>query len=244
MMDVIKDKRFSFLLILAIACELILALAITIMGDRLILKIFLPALMVAIFKYGLFIFCGIKMIDNLGFQIFSSARDIMKAALLGLALSVIVLLSNTFIFKHLCDLSQVVSKASQLLVDVPLWKKLLSGVFISFFAGGVEEILYRLVYLSAIALFFYRLLKVDKKTSIIAAVVISSLIFVFLHFPTLYALVKDPNIYDIIRIAVPIGFVGSICGWLYCRCGLVSAMVFHFVYDLMAFSWLFLGVLH
>ncbi len=110
---------------------------------------------------------------------------------------------------------------------IPLWKRLLGGVF---YGGITEEIICRLfmfaVFVWILGWWWKNPSGKPSKTAYWVGNAIAALIFACLHLPTI-ALLAPLTAEVILRIVVLNTIAGIICGYIYCKQGLESAMVTH-----------------
>lgn len=120
---------------------------------------------------------------------------------------------------------------------------LLSGVHPPFWAGALasiygavnEEVLLRLFLFSFIYYIFRKLCKCSNGNRVLllwTVNIIVSIIFGLGHLPAALKLI-NPSYFEIFRILLLNGIPGMVFGWLYWSKGLWTAMVAHFVTDLM-----------
>lgn len=113
------------------------------------------------------------------------------------------------------------------MAGIPLWKRLLAGVF---YGGIVEELLVRLF---VVTLLVWALGKVWRTSdgrpapgAIWMAIVIATLLFAAGHLP-LASRLGELTPWLVVRVLVLNGIAGMVYGWLYIRRGLEAAMVAH-----------------
>jgi len=117
------------------------------------------------------------------------------------------------------------------LPQIPMWQ----GFLVSFYGGINEEIMNRLFLMSLI---IWMLSKIKKTTegepqglTAWLAIVATAMIFGLLHLPSTAALISITP-FVVARAIILNGIAGIIFGWLYWRKGLESAMISHFVADI------------
>jgi membrane protease YdiL (CAAX protease family) len=115
-------------------------------------------------------------------------------------------------------------------VSVPLWQS-----FLAIFYGGIgEEILFRLFVMSLLVWISFKIKKTSTGTptsiGIWLAIVISAVLFGLGHLPVASSYVTI-NTMTVTEAIVNNGIIGIVCGWLYWKKGLESAMIAHFSSD-------------
>lgn len=115
--------------------------------------------------------------------------------------------------------------------SVPLWQS-----FLAIFYGGIgEEILFRLFVMSLLVWISLKIKKTSIGTptaiGVWLAIVISAVLFGLGHLPVASSYVTI-NTMTVTEAIVNNGIIGIICGWLYWKKGLESAMIAHFSSDI------------
>lgn len=114
----------------------------------------------------------------------------------------------------------------------------LPGVFpallASFSAGVNEEIWFRLGIMTCLVWLGSKLMRQTKpnKMLILSANLLAALAFGALHLPQVSVLAKGLTLWLLVSVLGLNGIVGLVFGWLYWQYGLLSAMVAHFVTDI------------
>jgi hypothetical protein len=113
------------------------------------------------------------------------------------------------------------------LLEAPLWKRLLAGVF---YGGITEELLLRLFMVSGLACLLGLAFRSDpargRRIAAAGAVVLAALLFGLGHLPATAALATlTPEL--VARALLLNGIAGLAFGWLYIRWGVESAMLGH-----------------
>lgn len=110
---------------------------------------------------------------------------------------------------------------------IALWKKLLA----SFYGGITEEVLCRFVILSYILRALQKYTKISIHNCVNCAIIFSALLFSIGHLPQLYA-ITTPSCSGVVSIVSLNSIGGIVFGALYTQHCLVSAILAHFVADL------------
>jgi membrane protease YdiL (CAAX protease family) len=115
-------------------------------------------------------------------------------------------------------------------LSVPFWQDVLA-----IFYGGIgEEVLFRLFVMTLLVWITFKIKKTASGTPTTAgiwiSIVISAVLFGLGHLPAASAYVSI-NTMTITEAIVNNGVIGIICGWLYWKKGLESAMIAHFSSD-------------
>lgn len=121
--------------------------------------------------------------------------------------------------------------ASSILSDQhpPFW----AGALASIYGGVNEEVLTRFFLLTLIYFFLRKGLSfVRRRLLLWVSTCFAALLFGLGHLPALFKL-APPSSFEIFRILALNGIAGIIFGWLYWSRGLWTAMLAHFVADLM-----------
>ena len=114
--------------------------------------------------------------------------------------------------------------------SVPLWQS-----FLAIFYGGIgEEILFRLFVMSLLVWISFKIKKTSAGTPTTIgawlAIIISAVLFGLGHLPVASSYVTI-NAMTVTEAIVNNGIIGMVCGWLYWKKGLESAMIAHFSSD-------------
>lgn len=255
MKTIINWKVFWILFIAAIAATLLLlpylmevqssALDLTKLPMPLPLVIALQVLQnailfaVAIFG-GLFfagrVGLGTPILDSLtrGESVADRVRAILPLSIILGVVSTLVVLGLEFFYFQPAMLKELGDTATALNLQTSqpaAWK----GFLASFYGGIVEEILLRLFVMS----FFVWLGRFLSQTSdgkptqavIWIANILAAVLFGLGHLPGVSVLVPLTSLV-IARTVLLNGLIGIVCGWLYWKRGLESAMISHFSADL------------
>lgn len=115
-------------------------------------------------------------------------------------------------------------------MSVPLWQS-----FLAIFYGGIgEENLFRLFLMSLLVWLSFIIRKTPAGTptaiGVWLAILTSAVLFGLGHLPVASSYVTI-NAMTITEAIVNNGFIGIVCGWLYWKKGLESAMIAHFSAD-------------
>jgi membrane protease YdiL (CAAX protease family) len=111
--------------------------------------------------------------------------------------------------------------------DIPLWKRLLAGLF---YGGIVEELLVRLFLVTALVWALGKVWRTSEGRpapgAVWTAIVMATLLFALGHLPMASRL-GDLTPWLVVRVLVLNGIAGMVYGWLYTRRGLEAAMAAH-----------------
>jgi hypothetical protein len=146
---------------------------------------------------------------------------VLPGMLVGAAVGIIlVTLEALFFVKHL--------PASMLaLFDIPLWKRLLAGVF---YGGLTEELLMRLFLLSLVAWLIGKLWKTPEGRptagAFWTAIILVAIVFGLGHLPATSAMTPLTQLI-VVRALVLNGIAGAAFGYLFWKNGLEAAMLGH-----------------
>ena len=116
----------------------------------------------------------------------------------------------------------------------PFWMGALASIY-----GAVnDEVLTRLFLLTLIYFFLRKCLKTGERTWLLwIATFLVALLFGLGHLPALFKLMS-PSGFEIFRVLFLNGLAGMTFGWLYWSRGLWTAMLAHFIADLMIHAFL------
>jgi membrane protease YdiL (CAAX protease family) len=179
---------------------------------------------------------GTPILDSItrGESITDRVRAILPLSIiLGVVSTLVVLGLEIFYFKPamLKELGDTAAAINLQTSQPAAWK----GFLASFYGGIAEEILLRLFVMS----FFVWLGRFISKTSdgkptnpvFWIANILAAVLFGIGHLPTM-ALLVPLTALVITRTVLLNGLIGVVCGWLYWKRGLESAMISHFSADL------------
>jgi len=158
------------------------------------------------------------------------------------SLSVLVVIAANFILVFLrqivavlaiafgADVSAVVSDSTDFLSSYPETWKWLS---VSFHAGVIEEIMFRLGLMNLLVWIGHRLVSANKRSSRRAVIWIANLIaaLVFGAFHLVGVLPVPDVLFAKVSVVVQNTLVGLVFGWFFWKFGLESAMLTHFLLD-------------
>jgi hypothetical protein len=149
-------------------------------------------------------------------------RRLVLAAVIGLITGLVLIALDAFIL-----LPRTGVDLAHRMADIPLWKRLLAGVF----SGGItEELLTRLFVVTVLVWVLGKVWRTSNgrpATGVVwTAIVIASLLFAVGHLP-LASRLGDLTPWLVVRVLVLNGVAGVVYGWLYTRHGIESAMVAH-----------------
>lgn len=193
-----------------------------------------------IVMFAIFIFIGLYLAGKVGLSIpilerWSRGEEIKSTfkTILGisitlgvLAVILIAVLDFSFYFLFPNELIYITK-----LPEVPAWQRFL----VSFYGTINEEIMNRLLLMSLFVWIFSKIkrTKEGKPTGSIIwpAIIITAIIFGLMHLPST-AILFSITPFIVTRAIILNGITGTIFGWLYWKKGLESAMISHFVIDI------------
>lgn len=223
MIESLKHKTFYLLWFASILGTVAVLPYAAAQGGMLITQtLVFTAMIQAALLYAFIIAFGMTISRKVDFKIAPSPNFLLPSCLSGAATGLTINVLDKFVFAP-CANVFLESTA-----DIASWK----GVLASFYGGINEEILLRLFAVSLGVLLLHKFLKIKKSHSTAIAIIFCSLLFGIGHLPMLYTIVEDPNNWDLVRVLFLNGFAGVVFGFLYCRYGLVSSMLSHFIADL------------
>jgi membrane protease YdiL (CAAX protease family) len=179
---------------------------------------------------------GTPILDSLtrGESVTDKVRAIMPLSIVLGVVSTLIVLGLEFFYFQSAMMNELGHTAEILNLQTSqpaAWK----GFLASFYGGIAEEILLRLFVMSFFVWLGRFLSKTadDKPTPAIfwIANVLAAVLFGLGHLPTASLLVPLTPLV-ITRTVVLNGLIGVVCGWLYWKLGLESAMISHFSADL------------
>lgn len=158
-------------------------------------------------------------------------KDLLTGSLWGICSGAVLLLLSTYIFEPLMASDLAASKFANMDVH---WTAL-DGFLASFGAGINEEIGLRLFLLTSIAWLGSKLFRTNSGTTFLiilwASNLLSTLVFGALHISNLVIL-EMPLTFSVVGSTIVMnGMIGLVFGWLYWKHGLESAMLSHFLTD-------------
>jgi membrane protease YdiL (CAAX protease family) len=184
---------------------------------------------------GVAIFVGLRLGKKIGFgtplisswlsgePVREKFKSVVKVSIKFGSLSGVLIIGFDYIFSLFIE---PISTAS-----TPLWQ----GFLASFYGGIVEEILLRLFLVTLLVWIMWKFLKSENikpsATIIWIAIIFASVIFGLGHLPAT-ALLTTITPVIIFRAVLLNGIGGVIFGWLYWKKGLVSAIIAHFITDI------------
>ena len=179
---------------------------------------------------------GAPILDSVtrGESVVDKIRAILPLSIILGVTSTLVVLVLEFFYSQPALAKQISSTAAALNLRTSqpaAWK----GFLASFYGGIAEEILLRLFVMSLFVWLGRFISKTadGKPTGIVfwIANVLAAILFGLGHLPAVALLVPLTTLV-IIRTVVLNGLIGIVCGWLYWKQGLESAMIAHFSADL------------
>ncbi len=149
-------------------------------------------------------------------------RRLVLAAVIGLITGLGLIGMDAFVL-----LPRTGVDLAEWMAGIPLWKRLLAGVF---YGGITEELLTRLFVVTVLAWVLGKVWRTSNgrpaSGAVWTAIVIASLLFALGHLPMASRL-GDLTPWLVVRVLVLNGVAGVVYGWLYTRRGLEAAMVAH-----------------
>lgn len=191
-----------------------------------VLKLFLISTVQAAFLYGLICYLSFKILCKTDLHPFAVKNILRQIFLPGV-------ISGVFVGLIVFSLDKTVFQNSLLSggVHPPLWAGALASVY-----GAVnEEVLLRLFLFTLLYFICGRSWGITAKNRLCVLwiiTVIVAIIFGLGHLPAALKL-TTPSSFEIFRILLLNGIPGIVFGWLYWSKGLWTAMLAHFVTDLM-----------
>ncbi|MCB1108930.1 MAG: CPBP family intramembrane metalloprotease [Chlamydiia bacterium] len=176
--------------------------------------------------YGLICFISYKLLPKTDLRPFPERNNLKKNILFGIIPGIfsgfaIYLLDKTIFSSSLLSTGKI---------HPPFW----AGAIASLYGAINEEVLCRLFLFTLIYFLFQKIFSSMKRHRISflwTTNVIVALIFGIGHLPAAFKLI-EPTSYEISRILLLNGIPGIVFGWLYWSRGLWSAMIAHFMADL------------
>lgn len=149
-------------------------------------------------------------------------RRLIAAATIGLITGLVLIAVDALVL-----LPRTGVDLANWMAGVPLWKRLLAGVF---YGGIVEELLVRLFVVTALVWALGKVWRTSDGSpapaAIWCAIVIATLLFALGHLPMASRL-GELTPWLVVRVLVLNGIAGVVYGWLYTRRGLEAAMAAH-----------------
>lgn len=215
-------KFYSLWLVCILGALCVLPYAAVLTSTAITLNLVLVVLAQAAVLYGFILFFGIRLSEKLDFKIIPDHPFVLLSIASGAAIGLLMVLLDRWLFQ--INLSLLLNYAK----EISVWQAVLA----SFYGALNEEVLVRLFLVSFFAWAITRVLKLKKSTSIIFSILLCALLFGVGHLPMLYKILGTPSNLDILRILFLNGIGGIVFGLLYWRYGLLSAILSHFVADL------------
>lgn len=138
----------------------------------------------------------------------------------GLALAILIIVGDYVFYK-------MGSPLSLFEAELPAWW---AGLMGAFSAGIGEELLMRFFLMTLLTLIFLKLFRTNHTIAVWSAIILVAVIFGALHLPATAELV-ELTLLIIVRAILLNGIAGIALGLLYWKLGLESAMVAHFLTD-------------
>jgi membrane protease YdiL (CAAX protease family) len=197
-----------------------------------ILSILLLGTFQAALFYGLICALSYKLLPKTDLEPFSNKNSLKKIIFLGVISGIAVGLVLYFLEKMIFPTSLLASGGMRL----PLW----TGALASLYGGINEEVLLRLFLFTLVYFLFGKIFKFANQNRVRFLWItnaIVAIIFGLGHLPALFKLIT-PSSFEIFRVLLLNGIPGIVFGWLYWSKGLWTAMISHFVADLMIHAFL------
>ena len=175
--------------------------------------------------YGIICWISYLLLKKVDFKPFSNSNSLANilffGVLSGMIVGLIIIFSNKLFFQN--SLLNTVQA-------VPVW----AGALASIYGSINEEVFCRLFLLTLI---YFMLSKIMRNIqyryySMWISIIVVSLIFGIGHLPAAFQIIT-PSSFEIFRILFLNTIGGIVFGWLYCRRGFWTAVVAHFIADLM-----------
>ena len=197
------------------------------------------SLIPALFIFAFTIFIGLYLAKKVGlglpiFEGWLEGREVKSylKSILGISIGVGILAGILITgLDYLFSFVGVAINITQASVNPPVWM----GFLASFYGGINEEILLRLFLMTLIVWVTFKIKKTKEgkptNIGIWLSIVLAAVIFGAGHLPAVMTITTITPLV-IIRTIILNSVVGIICGWLYWRKGLESAMISHFSADI------------
>jgi membrane protease YdiL (CAAX protease family) len=236
------DWKLFFILLIASVFATVLVLPYTLSLSPALARVFTPVVLVAqvvqsIIEFSIAIFIGLFLAKRVGFGVpvlegrleGKEAGGYLKSILgisIGMGvLAVVLLILLSLLYVPVPILIQGAG------TSIPLWE----GFLASFYGGIGEEILFRLFLMTLLVWIFFKIKKTrDEKPTTVGiwlAIIISAVLFGLGHLPIVSTIAAVTPLM-VAKAIINNGIVGIICGWLYWKKGLESAMIAHFTADI------------
>lgn len=147
----------------------------------------------------------------------------------GVGVAIVIAIADPWLAALLPEWPESARRAEQAAENIAAWKSLLA-----FFSAGVtEELLFRFGLMTLLAWLGAKLArrKVPGPLVFWAANLLSAFVFGLAHLSNAVQLGIPVTQELILYVAVTNGFGGVVFGWLYCRQGLMAAIIAHFAAD-------------
>lgn len=187
-------------------------------------KIFWLGTIESIFFYGLICWLSFKILPKTDLHPLSFQNPLKNIIYPGIIAGVLV---GFIIFLF----DKTLFHSSLLGVHPPFW----TGALASIYGGINEEVLLRLFLFTLLYFLLskcFTITESNKTFSLWMVNIVVAILFGLGHLPAAFKLVT-PSAFEIFRILFLNGIAGIVFGWLYWSRGLWTAMVAHFVTDLM-----------
>ena len=192
-----------------------------------ILKILFLGTLQALVFYGLICFLSYKLFSKTDLRPFSNKNSLKRTLFFGVIPGI-----TTGLAIYLLD--KIFFITSPLLIGkihTPFW----IGALASLYGAINEEVILRLFLFTLVYFGFQKIFNSSKKNRLLllwTTNIIVAIIFGVGHLPAAFKLIT-PSSFEIFRILLLNGIPGLIFGWLFWSKGLWTAMMAHFVADLM-----------
>jgi len=192
-----------------------------------ILQIFLLGTLQAAILYGLILFLSYKLLSKTDLKPFPDNNTLKTNILFGMIPGVAIGLTLYLLDKTIFPSSLLATGK----IHPPFWV----GSLASLYGAINEEVLLRLFLFTLVYFGFSKIFNFAKQNRLLflwVTNVIVAVIFGLGHLPAAFKLIT-PSSFEIVRILLLNGIPGIVFGWLYWSKGLWTAMIAHFMADLM-----------
>ncbi len=222
MHQILKTKTFMLLWLACVfGAMAVLPYATTLSNIEISSSMLVSGLVQGSIIYGLILWLGLSMAQKLELSVWPKRSWLVPSMVVGIATGFLLFGFDLFVFAE---------QSSALMQEVTLpelWKRILA----CFYGAINEEVMVRLFFLTGLAWLLKKLTPFSKCTIMSLSILMASIGFGVGHLPPLFQAMEVPGVLDITRILLLNGIAGLAFGGLYWRYGLVSAMVAHFVAD-------------
>ena len=234
--------KLFFILLIASVIATVLVLPYTFSLSPALAHVFTPVVFVAqivqsAIEFSVAIFIGLFLAKRVGFglpvlegwlegkEVGAYLKSILGISIVLGVFAVVLLVLSSLLY---APVPALIHSAG---TSIPLWE----GFLASFYGGIGEEILFRLFVMTLLVWIVFKIKETaDGKPTTIGtwlAIIISAVLFGLGHLPVA-STVATVTPLTVAEAVVNNGIVGIICGWLYWKKGLESAMIAHFSADI------------